>query len=351
MKRKLFLAFCWLLSALLAVGGYFFWCWLAPLVKLEMTPSLWWAFAVLAILLFGVLGMLFFPWFFTALNRIANRMVAYFYKIPIWDLLISVGGLILGLIVGNLLGLALRNIWVVGPYLWIVSALVFAYVGLELFYRKREELAQLFHVRKGAGKGAPCKILDTSAIIDGRIIDACLAGFVEGTLLVPEFVLTELRHIADSDDSLKRARGRRGLDMLSRISADEQLRLEVTDQDYPDLPEVDDKLLRLATERGGVVVSTDYNLSQMAKVCGVRCLNMNELADVMKVLLLPGETLRVQLVKSGKEPGQGVAYLDDGTMVVVENGRSLLGQEATVQVTSALQTAAGKMIFAKLAES
>ena len=197
-------------------------------------------------------------------------------------------------------------------------------------------------------RSASVKLLDTSVIIDGRIFDLCETGFVEGTLIIPNFVLKELRHISDSADPLKRNRGRRGLDVLARIQKELDMDVRVDEQDFDDTDEVDVKLLKLAKLRGGSVLTTDYNLNKVADVSGIRVLNINDLANALKPAVLPGEEMSVQIVREGKEQNQGVAYLDDGTMIVVESGRRVIGQTAWVVVTSVLQTSAGRMIFARL---
>jgi uncharacterized protein YacL len=199
-----------------------------------------------------------------------------------------------------------------------------------------------------AVQDAARKYLDTSVIIDGRIADVAQTGFLEGEIVVPAFVLAELRHIADSADNLRRARGRRGLDVLSRLQKLPDLRITVDETDYPDAAEVDVKLLRLCRDKGGVVVTNDYNLNKVAGVTGIRVLNINDLANAVKPMLVAGEELNVQVVREGKEPGQGVAYMDDGTMIVVENGRRHVGETVNAVVTTVLQTSAGRMIFSKL---
>ena len=201
-------------------------------------------------------------------------------------------------------------------------------------------------VRLEAGK--QYKLLDTSVIIDGRIADICETGFIEGTLLIPVFVLEELQHIADSADQLKRVRGRRGLDILARIRGEnKKLKVEITNVDYDDIAEVDSKLVQLGQEVGGKIITNDFNLNKVAQLRGVEVLNINELSNAVKPVVIPGEDMEVTVVKQGKESGQGVAYLDDGTMIVVENGNRHMGETIRVEVTSALQTAAGRMIFAK----
>ena len=192
------------------------------------------------------------------------------------------------------------------------------------------------------------KILDTSVIIDGRIADICKTGFVEGIIVVPKFVLEELQKIADSSDALKRNRGRRGLDILNEMQKDKVFQIHIEDTDFEELTEVDAKLVKLAQIMGGAVVTNDFNLNKVAELQGVRVLNINLLANMVKPLVLPGEEMRVHVSKEGKEPGQGIAYLEDGTMIVIEGARRFLGEDLIVIVTTALQTAAGRMIFAKL---
>ena len=198
-------------------------------------------------------------------------------------------------------------------------------------------------------KNAACpKVLDTSVIIDGRVLEICRAGFLEGDLIVPSFVLDELRHIADSADALRRARGRRGLDMLRKMQEELGGSLRVEDVRQEEDAEVDVRLLRLASALGGAVMTNDYNLNKVAGVAGVPVLNVNELAGALRPAVLPGEEMPVRIVREGKEPGQGVAYLDDGTMVVVENGRRRVGETLEAEVTTVLQTSAGRMIFARV---
>ncbi len=198
-----------------------------------------------------------------------------------------------------------------------------------------------------ASKAGSAKLLDTSVIIDGRIAEVCETGFLEGTFYVPRFVLHELQRIADSSDPLKRNRGRRGLDILNRMQRSNKLNMEVLEIDAPQTREVDEKLLIIGKERGAKVVTNDFNLNKVAEIHGVPVLNINDLANALKPAVLPGEQLTIRVIKEGKEAGQGIGYLDDGTMVVVDNGKVYMGQKIEVVVTSALQTAAGRMIFAK----
>jgi uncharacterized protein YacL len=191
-------------------------------------------------------------------------------------------------------------------------------------------------------------LLDTSVIIDGRIADISRTGFIEGEMLVPRFVLNELQHIADSSDALRRRRGRRGLEMLRRLQSDSVTPVRVIDMDVEGVREVDDKLVLMAKQKACPIVTNDYNLNRVAQLQGVRVLNINELANAVRALFLPGESLDIEIIQEGKEVGQGVGYLDDGTMVVIEDGKSYLGQQVEVVVTKVLQTAAGRMLFARM---
>jgi uncharacterized protein YacL len=207
--------------------------------------------------------------------------------------------------------------------------------------------ATLSILGKQATRGQLPKLLDTSVIIDGRIADVCETGFLEGPLVIPQFVLRELQHIADSSDSLKRNRGRRGLDVLHRIQKQNELEVIISDQDFPKLREVDAKLVELAKRMNGTIITNDFNLNKVAELQGIMVLNLNQLSNALKPVVLPGESIHVLILKEGKEPDQGVAYLDDGTMVVIEGGKRLMGNELDVTVTSVLQTTAGRMIFAR----
>ncbi|HUF04888.1 MAG TPA: PIN domain-containing protein [Aridibacter sp.] len=238
----------------------------------------------------------------------------------------------------------------VKTFLTIALALFFGYVGLMVGAAKGEfiELSALGGVFGEAELYRDYKILDTSVIIDGRIADVAETGFLTGTLVIPQFILTELQQVADSPDSSKRQRGRRGLDMLQRLRNNSALDIQIIETDYPKIKEVDLKLIELGQELGGVVVTNDFNLNKVSELRGVAVLNINELANALKPVVLPGEAMRVFILKEGKEYNQGVAYLDDGTMVVVDNARKLIGKTADIAVTSVLQTTAGKMIFGRL---
>lgn len=263
-------------------------------------------------------------------------------------------GLFLGLVIAQLLGYAFSGLQnsTIRISISVILSCVFGYIGLVLGGKKVEEFKWpgWGFFAKGSQKKDGGKILDTSVIIDGRVADICETDFLEGPLIIPQFILQELQHIADSADSLKRARGRRGLDILNRMQKGDTVEVKVVDDDYPDIKEVDAKLIALAREMNAKVVTNDFNLNKVAQLQGVLVLNINQLANALKPMVLPGEVLHLQIMREGKEQGQGVAYLDDGTMVVVENASRHLGQKVEASVTSILQTTAGRMIFSTLKE-
>ncbi len=266
-------------------------------------------------------------------------------------------GLILGLICAHLLAHFITLIpssYPISRIIFIALSLSLGYLGMVIAWRKREEIgfAPLVPKRKIAPKvGAKTKILDTSVIIDGRIADICQTKFVEGTIIIPRFVLRELQSIADSPDSLKRNRGRRGLDILKALQKQKDLDVKIGEEDFPAIREVDGKLIQLTRVQDGLLVTNDFNLNKVAELQGVEVLNINELANALRPVVLPGEVMSVRIIKEGKEPGQGVAYLDDGTMVVVDEGGDFMGKTMDVVVTSVLQTTAGRMIFTRLKEA
>jgi len=277
--------------------------------------------------------------------------------IPIQSILAGTLGLLLGVLVSRLLFSSLLLLLApLEPTLSISMRIlldaIFAYLGLMVVVSKGKEIDLLSFYRQ-MKEGPPAesyKILDTSVIIDGRIADICETGFVEGTLIIPQFVLRELQHIADSSDTLKRNRGRRGLDILQRIQKKVDVPVKIHDLDFPEIKEVDGKLVAMAKMLGAKVITNDFNLNKVAELHGVPVLNINELANSLKPVVLPGEDMKVYVLKEGKEYNQGVAYLDDGTMVVIDNGRRSIGQTVEVCVTSVLQTTAGRMIFTRLKE-
>jgi uncharacterized protein YacL len=229
---------------------------------------------------------------------------------------------------------------------------MFGYSGLLLGLRAGKDftIGNLVKAFKSRTEEEYVKIIDTSVIIDGRIVDVCEAGFLEGTFIIPQFILHELQHIADSADSMRRTRGRRGLDMLHKIQKMADVTVTIIDEDFPKIKEVDAKLVALARMMGGKIITNDFNLNKVAELQGVTVLNLNELSNALKPVVLPGEKMNIFVAKEGKESNQGVGYLDDGTMVVIDNARKKMNQQVNVIVTSVLQTTAGRMIFAKLKE-
>jgi len=291
------------------------------------------------------------------LDELADKAAASVAQFSPRVLLFGLLGTVSGVLVSLLLLWPIRLIqilWIAVPLevmAVLISIYLFSKISIKHGPRIIAYMKEQRRERRGEGDDEPYasspKILDTSVIIDGRIFDICKTGIIEGVIVIPEFVLGELRHIADSADSLKRGKGRRGLDILSKIQKELKLPVEITNVDYDDVAEVDAKLLRLAKDMGGKVITNDFNLNKVAAVQGVAVLNINDIANAVKPVLLPGEELFVTIIKEGKESGQGVAYLEDGTMIVVENARARVGESFEVVVTSVLQTSAGRMIFAK----
>ena len=237
-------------------------------------------------------------------------------------------------------------------FLTLALTFFMAYVGLMVGAAKGDylDLSALGGIFSDKVARRDLKVLDTSVIIDGRIADVAETGFLSGTLIIPQFILRELQQVADSPDSSKRQRGRRGLDMLNRLQNNSSLDIQIVETDFPSVREVDLKLIELGKQLDAVIVTNDFNLNKVSQLRGVSVLNINELANALKPVVLPGEAMRVFILKEGKEYNQGVAYLDDGTMVVVDNARRLIGKNADIAVTSVLQTTAGKMIFGRLWE-
>ncbi len=308
--------------------------------------------------------------FFTISYFVVDYIVGFFkwveeglVNLPVADLFFGTIGLIIGLVVAYLINIPLKDVGlqIVSEVIPLFTTLVVGYLGFQVGFRRRDEFTALYSQREkvkiepeDVKESEPeiltevrPKILDTSVIIDGRIADICQTNFLEGPIIIPKFILDELQHIADSSDALKRNRGRRGLDILNKIQKELPVEVQIYDGDFEDVPEVDSKLVRLAQEKDGTVVTNDFNLNKVADLQGVLVLNINDLANAVKPVVIPGEPMTVQVIKDGKEQGQGVAYLDDGTMIVVEEGKSLIGQTVDVIITSVLQTSAGRMIFAK----
>lgn len=355
-------------------------------------------------LLGGLGGWFASPYLLGKLRRFTLFVEKQLGKMPIHDVIAGACGLSIGLIIANLLSYSFAKIPVVGDYIPVIFSIVLGYLGIHITIKKRREIAASFDfipkvlkevlrsrerlddikpvekdslvkptkakpkpvvapvekapeptkpvdLKKAADKANAAKrykLLDTNVIIDGRIADICRTGFLEGTLLIPVFVLEELQHIADSPDALRRVRGRRGLDVLQSIQDDSsKMTVEVMNIDFDDINGVDSKLVRLAQKVKGKIITNDFNLNKVAQLRGVEVLNINDLSNAVKSVVVPGETMRVQVVRDGREPGQGVGYLEDGTMIVIENGHRYLSRTISVEVTSALQTSAGRMIFAR----
>lgn len=325
---------------------------------INLSQQFKYGFIGLSTLLFLVAGILLAPLLIRWAVRLTVFVEQYLQRIPSQDLLMGSVGLVIALIIANLIRPTISSIGWPGIVLSVLVTLFLAYLGLSVFIKKREEILSLFtsiprfgkeRVAKAELRAGQLKILDTSVIIDGRISELCESGFIEGILLVPAFVLEELRHIADSPDLLKRNRGRRGLDILNKMRKDQDIKIQIYDNNrgLEEAAEVDTKLVKLAQKLTAKIITNDFNLNKVAELHGVKVLNINELANAVKPVVLPGEEMIVQVVKDGKETGQGVAYLDDGTMIVVDGGKRYINQTIPVLVTSVLQTAAGRMIFAK----
>ena len=308
-----------------------------------------------------ILSYIFASSIIDSVAALVGKVERYLNATPMAQVSVGALGLIIGLAIAALITQIFNA--VESPLFWMLSVVVYlvmGYLGVAVSTKRWREFPLLPLPRRGersrerpassTGAGV-AKILDTSVIIDGRIFDICKTGFVEGPLVVSQFVLAELRHIADSSDVLRRNRGRRGLDVLQRLQKEVELPFVVDETEFEETDEVDVKLLKLAQQTGGIVVTNDYNLNKVAAVTGVRVLNINELANAVRPVVLHGEEMAVQVVREGKEPGQGVGYLEDGTMIVVDNGRRCIGESVEVVVTTVLQTAAGRMIFTKIKQA
>lgn len=315
--------------------------------------TLWYSLLVALCVLAGIfLGVLLGGLLGRAATRLGRRLDKASSLLTASGLIFTTVGLIIGLVIAALASLAIKDMPVVGlyllPLLFAFSGYLFAYLA----YKRHTDLARVLGFKgllqqPGVEQFIKPKLLDTSVIIDGRIGDVVVTGFLEGDLVVPGFVLEELQSIADSGETGKRARGRRGLDTVRDLQ-EAHNRVMIIERDFPNLAEVDAKLIKLAKEMKACVLTTDYNLTKLCRIQGVEVLNMNELANTVKTVVLPGETLFVRVLREGKEEDQGIAYLEDGTMVVIEGGRSRLGEDVEVEVTSVLQNPAGKMIFVRL---
>jgi uncharacterized protein YacL len=335
---------------------------LSEVVGLEVRS--FWTY-IISFILCAIIGFFLAPVCMTFFLGLVRWLESKLIRMPTYDLIGGCIGVIAGLLIASLLSSSFVDVSFIGPILSVILRVFLGYVGWIIGVKRKDDLLGFFNFipklkgeksekekgKEGKGRSknasADYKVLDTSVIIDGRIADIVKTGFLDGVLLVPGFVLEELQHIADSSDMLKRNRGRRGLDILNHISKEAVIKVEIYEGDFEDIAEVDSKLVRLANILDAPILTNDYNLNKVAQLQGIKVLNINELANAVKPVVLPGEEMYVQIMKEGKEAGQGVAYLDDGTMVVVDGGRRYIGQHTTVLVTTVLQTAAGRMIFAK----
>jgi uncharacterized protein YacL len=305
----------------------------------------------------GVLfGLVMTPYLTTRPMRSLRSLLG---RVEAQTLVASLVGLIVGLVIAALLSFPLSLLPPpFGEILPFIAVLIVSYFGVAVFVMRQNDIFSIF-LNRFPGKRSPDEssdvtnrkiLVDTSVIIDGRIADIARTGFLSGTLLIPRFVLNELQYIADSADGLRRQRGRRGMEVLSQLQEEPTVPVQISDIDVEGTREVDDKLVILARQLKSPVLTNDYNLNRIAELQGVPVLNVNELANSVKAVMLPGEKIKVDIIQEGKESGQGVGYLDDGTMVVVEDGVDYLGNEIFVTVTKVLQTAAGRMIFARFEE-
>jgi len=314
--------------------------WFSGVPRYVVWTSIVIAGALLGYLVGGLIGR----WLrgrLTAIDRAADRRSAA-------ELTVGALGLVVGLLAAALAGVAVARLPIIGPYLLLPVVLLVAYVFSRVAARKHVDILRLVGIRSRQPP-LPPRLIDSSAFIDGRLVDIVHTHFLSGNFIVPTFVLDELQRVADSTDPLKRARGRRGLDQVEELKRSANGGFAVRTADYPELDGADAKLVRMAQELGGAIVTTDFNLNKVARIQGIEVLNVNELANALKPAVLPGEPLHVKVIREGKEYGQGVGYLDDGTMIVVEGGRSLVGREVEVEVTSVLQSPSGKMIFTRSA--
>ncbi len=315
-------------------------------------------YQIITTLITAFLGFLISPWISIKPVSAIRKQLS---KVSAQSLLFGLIGLIFGLVAAALLAYPLSLLPPpLGSILPFIAVMLFSYLGIALFVARQKDIHTVVNSFSRSGKTAANEktqngglkygqriLVDTSAIIDGRIADIARTGFLPGRLLIPRFVLDELQYVSDSADNLRRQRGRRGMEVLSDLQKDERIHVTISDIDVEGVREVDSRLVVLARQLSCPILTNDYNLNRVAELHGVSVLNINELATAVKAILLPGETLQMKIIQEGKEYGQGVGYMEDGTMVVVENGQKHIGKTITISVTKVLQTAAGRMIFAK----
>lgn len=325
-------------------------------LSVPMFSTRWITAEVAAVVLIGILAGILSPHIVNGFLHVIKDFSVTVGKYSTKDLAGGLIGLISGLLIAALISLAIETV----PFSGVISVILlifFGYAGLLIGTGKKDEIAEIFRFGRAGEKKVPkaakkhyLGVLDTSAIIDGRFADVYRTGFLEGTFILPQFVLDELKRVADNSDPLKKERGRRGMNILKELNEEFPQAYVVIDKDYEDVKEVDTKVVRLAADMKTRIFTNDYNLNRIAQVQSITVLNINDLAYALKSVVLPGEELTAHIIREGKENNQGVAYLDDGTMIVVENGKQYLGLTLQVEVTSALQTSNGKMIFAKPAK-
>jgi uncharacterized protein YacL len=339
------------MAVLALIGGYW-----GSLIDKSNTETIIRNVSLMAVV--GALsGLILTPYLTT---RPARALRSLLGRLAAETLFAGLTGLVVGMLAAALLAFPLSMLPTpFGNVLPFLGVLIFAYLGVSLFVMRQGDILGLISALSGRNEGGSSSswtnlnrniLLDTSVIIDGRVADIAKTGFLPGTLLIPRFVLNELQYIADSPDSLRRQRGRRGMEVLAEIQKLPNILVRISDIDVEGVREVDDKLIVLGKQLKSPVLTNDYNLNRIAELQGVTVLNINELANAVKSVVLPGEFLRINIIQEGKESGQGVGYMDDGTMVVVENGKDYIGEYRDVNVTKVLQTAAGRMIFARVEE-
>ncbi len=325
----------------------------------------------LSVVLFAFIGLLLSPFFLRLLGLMGTFIESHLKNTSWSEITAATIGIIVGLLIANLLALPFSDL-PFGSYMAVVLNVVLAYLGARILLKRQSDLLNVFTPIRGLKdklstiKGSPHqggafsgedhawempkRILDTSVIIDGRILDVARTGFLDGVILIPQFILHELQSVADSTEPARRTRGRRGLDVVNELQRLADLQIEIVDASLKNLKaeSVDSALVVLAEKIGGQILTTDYNLNKLAQIQGIRVLNVNDLANALKPMLLPGETIIIDVIREGKEPQQGVGYLDDGTMFVVEDGENYIGKRVEVVVTSMLQTSAGRMVFGRV---
>lgn len=352
--KTIVLIFRFLGLILFAIAGFYLGNFLVGIINITLNPL---PYAIGASVAFAVVGFLVMP--YISIYPI-NWVRSYLSKVSGPTLIFALGGLVIGLIIAALFSIPISFLPTpLSSILPFVAVLIFGYLGVAIAVSRQGDFRDIFSAAKRGSRSSGSSsstakwqqeksiLIDTSVIIDGRIADIARTGFVPGNLIIPRFVLNELQYIADSAESLRRQRGRRGMEVLANLQKNRSINTTIADIDVEGVREVDEKLVMLARQMQSPILTNDFNLNRVAELQGVKVLNINELANAVKSILLPGEGLLVKVIQEGKETGQGVGYLDDGTMVVIEDGKEFIGKEIEVAVTKVLQTAAGRMIFSK----